>query len=94
MIIAKAGEEIKGRDGKVIATVSQDIHSGDLNIRPEQFTLADGNHTGGFLPEEIYEFVRDRLSSPPKEKEEPAPAKPAPKAKPAAKAPAKAKRKR
>ena len=70
MIIAKAGEEIKGRDGKVIATVAQDIHSGDVNVRPEQFTLADGNHTGGFLPEEIYDFIRDRLSSPPQERAE------------------------
>ena len=86
MIIAKAGEEIKGRDGKVIATVAQDIHSGDVNVRPEQFTLADGNHTGGFLPEEVYDFIRDRLSSPPQEKAEKAEA-PAAKPKPAKRAP-------
>ena len=62
-IIAYAGEQIKGRDGKVIATLAQDIHSGDLNIRPSQFVMEAGD-TGGFLPEEVYEFVRDKLSTP------------------------------
>lgn len=62
-VIAYAGEQIKGRDGKVIATVAQDIHSGDLNLRPNQFVM-EGGDTGGFLPEEVYEFVRGKLSSP------------------------------
>lgn len=62
-VIAYAGEQIKGRDGKVIATLAQDIHSGDLNLRPNQFVM-EGGDTGGFLPEEVYEFVRGKLSSP------------------------------
>jgi hypothetical protein len=87
-VIAYAGEQIKGRDGKVIATLAQDIHSGDLNIRPEQFTFVDAEgvkwvsgYSGGFLPEEVMEFVRGKLSSPsPEPKDEVQ--KPAPKAKP------------
>ena len=64
-IIAYAGEVIKGRDGKVIATLAQDIHSGDLNIRPSQFVMADGTaQANAPLPEEVYEFVRDKLSTP------------------------------
>lgn len=64
-VIAYAGETIKGRDGKVIATLAQDIHSGDLNIRSGQFVMAEGHELGGgFLPEEIMEFVRGKLSDP------------------------------
>lgn len=92
MIIAHMGEQFMGRDGKVI-TVAQDIHSGDVNLRPEQFIFADQNYAvGGFLPEEVYEFIRDRLSSPPQEETEEKPA--TAKAKPAPKASTKAKRKR
>lgn len=65
-VIAYAGETIKGRDGKVIATLAQDIHSGGLNVVPSQFIMADGSapQSGGFIPEEIMEFVRGKLSDP------------------------------
>jgi hypothetical protein len=91
-VIAYAGEKIKGRDGKVIATVATDIHSGDLNIRPNQFSMADGSEIVGFVPEEIMEFIRDKMSSPSEEPKAKSAAAPKPKKaakKAEAKAPAK-----
>jgi hypothetical protein len=63
-VIAYAGEQVKGRDGKVIATLAQDIHSGDLNVQPNWFVMNDAIAPHAFIPEEVMEFVRGKLSSP------------------------------
>ncbi len=81
-ILAHAGEKIKGVDGKVIATVARDITSGDVNLRPDQFEFAEGYEVAGaFLPEEVYAFIRERLSNPPDEPKAEKVAKPAAKPK-------------
>lgn len=65
-ILARQGEQINDRDGKLIATVAADIHSGDVNFRPGQFVMADGSQNA-VVSEEIMDFMRVRLSSPPPE---------------------------
>ena len=87
MMIAYQGEEIKDRHGKVIATVAEDITS--PFVTPKQLTMAKGHElTGGFIPDEVMDFIRGRLTrGAPKRTE----AKAAPKAK---KAPAKKKAKK
>lgn len=81
MIIARKGEVIEGRDGKPFATLTEDIHSSNLRPRAGHFAMAKGRDrlNGSFLPEEIMEFIRGRLT-----RGAPDEAKPAPKAKPAA----------
>lgn len=61
--IAYKGEEIRDSSGAVIATVAADIHSGGIPPKPSQFIMAEGyEHKGGFLRDEIMDFVRSRLT--------------------------------
>jgi hypothetical protein len=60
-VIAKAGTEIKDRDGNLVATLTRDVHIGEI-VAANMFILPNGEHpkSGEIMPPAVWEFVNSR----------------------------------
>ena len=57
MLLVKAGTEIRGDDGQLVATITRDMHAGDI-ISAGHVQMADGHilKEGDIMPRDVWAF--------------------------------------